>query len=141
MPPGALPDKTDPNIGTASTTRIPTALSPTSPKRPASPACRRIATAWAWRSAISITTASKTSTSPDYGGNTLYRNNGDGTFTDVTARAGVAAGGWSTSAGFFDYDNDGKLDMFVARYLEWSFDDNRFCGERNAGRPSLLPSR
>src|SRR5215813_7201391 len=45
-----------------------------------------------------------------YGGNTLYHNNGDGTFTDVTVRAGVAAGGWSTSAGFFDYDNDGKLD-------------------------------
>ena len=68
-----------------------------------------------------------------FGGNTLYHNNGDGTFTDVTARAGVAAGGWSTSAGFFDFDNDGKLDMFVARYLEWSFADNRFCGERKPG--------
>jgi enediyne biosynthesis protein E4 len=68
-----------------------------------------------------------------YGGNTLYHNNGDGTFTDVTARAGVAAGGWSTSAGFFDYDNDGKLDLFVARYLEWSFDADRFCGEHRPG--------
>ena len=68
-----------------------------------------------------------------FGGNTLYRNNGDGTFTDVTARAGVAAGGWSTSAGFFDFDNDGKLDLFVARYLEWSFDEDRFCGERKPG--------
>ncbi len=65
-----------------------------------------------------------------YGGNTLYRNNGDGTFTDVTAHAGVAAGGWSSSAGFFDYDNDGKLDLFVTRYLDWSFADNRFCGEK-----------
>jgi enediyne biosynthesis protein E4 len=44
------------------------------------------------------------------GKNILYHNNGDGTFTDVTAQAGVAAGGWSVSAGFFDYDNDGKLD-------------------------------
>jgi len=68
-----------------------------------------------------------------YGGNTLYHNNGDGTFTDVTARAGVAAGGWSTSAGFLDYDNDGKLDLFVARYLEWSFDDDRFCGQHRPG--------
>jgi enediyne biosynthesis protein E4 len=68
-----------------------------------------------------------------YGGNTLYRNNGDGTFTDVTARAGVAGSGWSTSAGFFDYDNDGKLDLFVTRYLEWSFDEDRFCGEHKPG--------
>jgi hypothetical protein len=68
-----------------------------------------------------------------YGGNTLYRNNGDGTFSDVTARAGVAGGGWSTSAGFFDYDNDGRLDLFVVRYLEWSFDEDRFCGEKKPG--------
>jgi len=67
-----------------------------------------------------------------YGGNTLYRNNHDGTFSDVTARAGVMAGGWSTSAGFFDFDNDGKLDLFVTRYLEWSFED-RFCGEHKPG--------
>ena len=68
-----------------------------------------------------------------YGGNTLYRNNGDGTFTDVTSKAGVGASGWSTSAGFFDYDNDGKLDLFVARYLAWSFDEDRFCGEHKPG--------
>jgi hypothetical protein len=68
-----------------------------------------------------------------YGANTLYRNNGDGTFTDVTAKAGVATGGWSTSAGFFDFDNDGKLDLFVARYLEWNFDEDRYCGEKKPG--------
>ena len=67
------------------------------------------------------------------GGNTLYHNNGNGTFTDVTAKAGVAAAGWSTSAGFFDYDNDGKLDLFVVRYLTWDFDDNHYCGERKPG--------
>src|SRR6266851_2002832 len=44
-----------------------------------------------------------------YGGNTLYHNNGNGTFTDVTKTAGVAAGGWSASAGFFDYDGDGTF--------------------------------
>src|SRR5437660_12551068 len=68
-----------------------------------------------------------------YGGNTLYRNNGNGTFTDVTKTAGVGAGGWSASAGFFDYDNDGKLDIFVTRYLDWSFKTNRYCGEQKPG--------
>ena len=68
-----------------------------------------------------------------YGGNTLYHNNGDGTFTDVTKKAGVAGGGWSASAGFFDYDNDGKLDLFVTRYVDWSFKTNRYCGERRPG--------
>jgi enediyne biosynthesis protein E4 len=67
-------------------------------------------------------------------GNTLYRNKGNGTFTDVTKRAGVASGGWSTSAGFFDYDNDGKLDLFVCRYLKWTFQNNRYCGEHKPGQ-------
>ena len=68
-----------------------------------------------------------------YGGNTLYHNNGNGTFTDVTKRAGVGAGGWSASAGFFDYDNDGKLDLFVTRYVDWTFKTNRYCGEQRPG--------
>ena len=68
-----------------------------------------------------------------YGGNTLYHNNGNGTFTDVTKTAGVGVGGWSASAGFFDYDNDGKLDIFVTRYLDWSFKTNRYCGEQKPG--------
>src|SRR5260370_24066762 len=68
-----------------------------------------------------------------YGGNTLYHNNGDGTFTDITDRAGVAAAGWSTSAGFFDFDNDGKLDIFVCRYVDWTFQNNPYCGERKPG--------
>jgi hypothetical protein len=69
----------------------------------------------------------------NYGGNILYHNKGDGTFTDVTARAGVGAGAWSASAGFFDYDNDGRLDLFVTRYVDWSFQNNRYCGEKKAG--------
>ena len=63
-----------------------------------------------------------------YGKNVLYHNNGDGTFTDVTAKAGVAGGGWSVSAGFFDYDNDGKLDLFVTRYMEWDVKHSKTCG-------------
>src|ERR1700733_12871675 len=63
-----------------------------------------------------------------YGKNILYHNNGDGTFTDVTAKAGVAGGGWSVSAGFLDYDNDGKLDLFVTRYLDWDMKRRKPCG-------------
>jgi hypothetical protein len=63
-----------------------------------------------------------------YGKNILYHNNGNGTFTDVTAKAGVAGGGWSVSAGFVDYDNDGKLDLFVTRYMEWDTQHSKDCG-------------
>src|SRR5688500_15316907 len=69
----------------------------------------------------------------NYGGNTLYRNNRDGTFVDVTKAAGVAAGQWSASAGFLDYDNDGRLDLFVTRYVDWTFRTNRHCGETKPG--------
>ena len=65
----------------------------------------------------------------NYGKNTLYHNNGDGTFTDVTAKAGVEAGGWSSSAGFFDYDNDGHLDLFVTRYMLWDTQTSKICGQ------------
>jgi len=64
----------------------------------------------------------------NYGHNILYHNNGDGTFTDVTKKAGVAAGGWSASAGFVDYDNDGRIDLFVTRYMEWDTAHNKACG-------------
>ncbi len=64
----------------------------------------------------------------NFGHNILYHNNGDGTFTDVTAKTGVGAGGWSASAGFFDYDNDGHLDLFVTRYLDWTSEKSKTCG-------------
>jgi enediyne biosynthesis protein E4 len=72
----------------------------------------------------------------NYGKNILYHNNGDGTFTDVTAKAGVASSGWSVSAGFLDYDNDGKLDLFVTRYLDWSIEKSKTCG---AQQPTYCP--
>ena len=55
-----------------------------------------------------------------FGKNVLYRNNGNGTFTDVTAKAGVATDGkrWNTGCAFVDYDRDGKLDLFVANYID-----------------------
>ena len=63
-----------------------------------------------------------------YGKNILYHNNGDGTFADITAKAGVAAGGWSASAAFFDFDNDGWLDLFVTRYVQWDTRHSKSCG-------------
>lgn len=64
----------------------------------------------------------------------LYHNNGDGTFTDVTARAGVGnQGKWGSSAAWFDYDNDGKLDLVVANYVDWSPQHNVWCGEHRPG--------
>jgi enediyne biosynthesis protein E4 len=66
--------------------------------------------------------------------NILYRNRGDGTFEDVTAKAGVGnQGRWSVSAGWFDYDNDGRLDLFVVNYVKWDPAKEPFCGDMRAG--------
>jgi hypothetical protein len=58
-----------------------------------------------------------------WGQNVLYHNNGDGTFTDVTGKAGLLHPGtrWGSGCTFLDYDRDGKLDLFVASYLEFDF--------------------
>ena len=69
----------------------------------------------------------------NFGDNVLYRNNGDGTFTDVTASAGVAAGAWSTSAAFGDADGDGFVDLFVCRYVNFSLENHKFCGDLARG--------
>jgi len=55
-----------------------------------------------------------------FGKNVLYHNNGNGTFTDVTVKAGVGGNGkrWNTGCAFVDYDRDGKLDLFVANYID-----------------------
>ena len=70
-----------------------------------------------------------------FGPNILYRNNGDGTFTDVSAKANVAgpATEWSTSSGFFDFDRDGKLDLYVANYVDYPLDKNPYCGPTKPG--------
>ena len=70
-----------------------------------------------------------------FGPNTLYRNLGNGKFEDVTAAAGVGGGAneWSTSSGFFDYDRDGDLDLYVATYVDFRMDENPWCGDRKPG--------
>ena len=70
----------------------------------------------------------------------VYRNEAGRKFVDVTERAGVHAEGWATSAGFFDYDRDGYLDLFVCRYLAWDFGQDHRCGMRTeAGRSYCHP--
>ena len=69
-----------------------------------------------------------------YGRCTLYHNNGNGTFTDVTDKAGVAATGWTTSAVWFDYDNDGKLDLFLCSFVQFSVKNDVFCGDNKIGK-------
>jgi len=59
-----------------------------------------------------------------WGQTILYHNNGDGTFTDVTEKAGLKTPGspWSTGCSFIDYDRDGHVDLFIARYVDFSYD-------------------
>ena len=56
----------------------------------------------------------------NYGRSVLYHNNGDGTFTDVTDRAGVANHRWGMTPVWFDYDNDGYLDLYVPNYVDYN---------------------
>ena len=73
-------------------------------------------------------------------GNQLFHNNGDGTFTDVTEKAGVAGAKldgkkmWSVGAGWFDYNNDGLLDLFVVNYCKWEVNKDPYCIVTNGVR-------
>ncbi|MGB6391015.1 MAG: CRTAC1 family protein, partial [Candidatus Acidiferrales bacterium] len=58
----------------------------------------------------------------------LFRNNGNGTFTDVTKQAGLwGPNEFSTSAAWVDYDRDGKLDLVVANYVQWTPESDIYC--------------
>lgn len=63
----------------------------------------------------------------NYGTNQLFRNNGDGTFTDVTTQTGVGDRNWSVSASFGDYNLDGFLDLYVVNYLEYQTETAHPC--------------
>src|SRR5262249_55253237 len=66
--------------------------------------------------------------------NLLYHNRGDGTFEELAAQAGLSESAegrkpWSIAAGWFDYDNDGFLDLFVVHYVVWDSEMDPFCGD------------
>ena len=70
------------------------------------------------------------------GGNHLFHNEGDGKFKEVTPVSGVggATNDWSTCAAWVDYDNDGKLDLFVGNYVKWSKEIDEEVGYKIDGR-------
>jgi hypothetical protein len=58
----------------------------------------------------------------------LFHNHGNKTFSDVTTASGLAGPNeFSTSAAWLDYDKDGRLDLFVANYVQWSIAGDLFC--------------
>ncbi|MBI1916007.1 MAG: CRTAC1 family protein [Planctomycetes bacterium] len=72
------------------------------------------------------------------GGNVLFHNNGDGTFTDVTNKAGLTHVGHSQTAAFFDYDNDGYLDLFVTNTAKWTLEKSDKKAKHHPGPTDLL---
>ncbi len=75
----------------------------------------------------------------NFGPNRLYRNDGGGRFTDVSAGAIPPEDRWSTSAAFVDYDGDGFLDLFVCNYVDFSVRENKVCHSPSGRRDYCGP--
>jgi len=71
------------------------------------------------------------------GGNVLFHNRGNGTFEDVTTKAGLKHVGHSQTPVFFDYDNDGDLDLYVTNTAKWTTDVFDFSGGNYEGKADL----
>jgi hypothetical protein len=76
-----------------------------------------------------------------YGGLVLLRNQGDGTFLEVAATCGLTDNLWSSSAAWGDVNGDGALDLYVAHYVNWSFDNNEPCFGPEPGQGEVCPPR
>ena len=84
-------------------------------------------------------TVASTCTSPPSAATISFRNQCDGTFTDVPA-AGVNDVGWSVSAAFLDFDRDGWLDLYVGHYLNWDPSMNTPCFGPSGARVYCAPA-
>ena len=74
------------------------------------------------------------------GQNRLFRNTGKGTFVDVTQGSGLAGRlGFSTSALWFDFDRDGRLDLFICNYVKWSAEFDVFCSQDGKEKSYCTP--
>ncbi|MSR58487.1 MAG: VCBS repeat-containing protein, partial [Planctomycetaceae bacterium] len=76
-----------------------------------------------------------------YGGLQLYRNQGDGTFEEAAREAALNDPLWSSSAAWGDLNGDGVLDLFVAHYVNWSFDNHPFCPAGNDDQRDVCPPK
>jgi enediyne biosynthesis protein E4 len=76
-----------------------------------------------------------------YGGLQFWRNEGDGTFLECQNESKLDDALWSSSAGWGDFNNDGLLDLYVAHYVNWSFDNNPPCRGRTPDERDICPPR
>ena len=73
------------------------------------------------------------------GGNMLWHNNGDGTFANVTVKAGVGESRLAVSSAFLDFDRDGWLDLYVAEYVDFTTANNKPCHAPSSARDYCSP--
>jgi enediyne biosynthesis protein E4 len=76
-----------------------------------------------------------------YGQPQLWQNMGDGTFLEVARSAGIVNSLWGSSAGWADLNRDGNLDVYLAHYVDWSFQNHPFCQGPKAGDRDICPPR
>ena len=76
-----------------------------------------------------------------YGRSSLYRNNRNGTFTDVASQSGTQTDRWTTSAAWFDYDGDGLLDLFVCGFVDYRKETQKLCIDARGGKPGYCIPR
>jgi hypothetical protein len=76
-----------------------------------------------------------------YGGIQLFTNLGDGTFIEDSSAAGLLDPSWSTSAGWADFDGDGMLDLYIAHYVNWSFDNHPRCDGPTPEQREICPPK
>lgn len=76
-----------------------------------------------------------------FGGLQLWRNQGDGTFSERHVECELVDKQWSSAAGWGDFDNDGDLDLYVAHYVNWSFDNHPYCRRPSSTERDICPPR